>query len=87
MRCAWCGATREVTYHRLADHCALHRGAFLALHDAVYRLSPGFAYEQARGPIAQRTKRAETQRAQADARELRGERIDWTRPVEGWVLW
>jgi hypothetical protein len=22
-----------------------------------------------------------------DTRELRGEAIDWTRPVEGWVLW
>ena len=22
-----------------------------------------------------------------DARELRGEPVDWTRPVEGWLLW
>ena len=25
--------------------------------------------------------------ARRDARELRGERVDWTRPVEGRVLW
>lgn len=84
MRCAWC--EREATaVYRAATACDAHAADLRDLETARGELVPRRIGWTTAAEDAHREIRDAVEAR--DARELRGERIDWTRPVEGWALW
>lgn len=90
MRCAWCPAPAiwyvfdAVTPPTCKAHVRLSEGTT----DARVRMArPWWQRWRDDATLDGRVEYAAVGVDRRDARELRGEAIDWTRPVEGWVLW
>lgn len=94
MRCTWCSA--EATQYEGAAFippCCDAEPCLAASADVNHALWDW--REAAWGMSAQIAPNADVALVAAatdavedrDYREQRGERIDWTRPVEGWALW
>lgn len=91
VRCAWCPALRglfnaEETC-RAPACCWSHRHLGRAILDAFHAWHPrGSAEAWWDGPHHVETWRLRDEVIARDDRELRGVGVDWSRPVEGWVL-
>ena len=90
MRCAWCPADAiwYVTDEVVPPTCRACVRHSEATTDARVKMArPWWLRWRDDVTLDSRVEYAAHKVDQRDARELRGERIDWTRPVPGWVLW
>lgn len=81
-----CGEVATVRYFDddVCDACATPAERVYAAREAALREAGGFArVSDAHLTEVHRMRRVAFDRASA---EMNGERIDWTRPVPGWVL-
>lgn len=89
MRCAWCGAPAVwyISDAVTVPTCKAHVRHSEALDDArVAMARPWWLRWRDDATLDSRVEYRAVEVARRDARELRGEAIDWTRPVEGWAL-
>ncbi len=85
MRCAWCKRAAVAWSIGTEDSPDCGRSRCVAATDEVWRARMELRERLARERPVTGDAYATMQRA-ARAAELRREPIDWTRPVEGWVL-
>lgn len=90
MRCSWCPADAVwyVTDATTVPTCKAHVRLSEAVNDARVKMArPWWLRWRSDATLDARVDYAAVRVDQRDARELRGERVDWSRPVEGWLLW
>ena len=81
-RCSWCAREARDLF-AFADACPVHRPTARAILNHLWRVIPRGPRSDAHLLDVRFAREALTER---DARELRGERIDWTQPVPGWTI-
>lgn len=70
----------------LLPACEGHRADSVAACEALYALRPLPGSVNRAGPHAAETQALTERVVTRDAAEQRGERVDWSQPVEGWKL-
>lgn len=84
--CTWCHRAAVAWSIGTEDPPDCGRPSCTRATDEVWRAREVLRGRLARGRVASGEAYAAVQRA-ARAAELRTGALDWTRPVEGWVLW
>jgi len=85
VRCTWCRRAAVAWSIGTEDSPDCGRSRCVRATDDVWRAREVLRARLSRGGVVSGEAYAATQRA-ARAAELRGEPIDWTRPVEGWLI-
>jgi len=85
VRCAWCKRAAVAWSIGTEDSPDCGRSRCAAATDEVWRARMELRERLARGRVVSGEAYAATQSAARRA-ELRGEAIDWSRPVDGWSL-
>lgn len=86
VRCTWCHRAAVAWSIGTEDPPDCGRSACTRATDEVWRAREALRARLARGRTVSVEAYAATQAAARRA-ELRSAPVDWTRPVEGWVLW